>query len=68
MKEFVKRMLVEYEELNERTTKLLNFLLSDTYKNVLDDENRELLTLQYHAMVIYQNILKKRIDIQEKDE
>lgn len=60
--DFVQRMLVEYEDLQDRLVKLGAFINSDKFKE-LDDENRSLLNAQYHTMYTYKVILSRRIKI-----
>ena len=60
--DFVQRMLVEYEDLQDKLVKLGAFINSDKFKE-LDDENRSLLNAQYHTMYTYKVILSKRIKI-----
>lgn len=60
--DFVQRMLVEYEDLQDKLVKLGAFINSDKFKE-LDDENRSLLNAQYHTMYIYKVILSRRIKI-----
>lgn len=60
--DFVQRMLVEYEDLQDKLVKLDAFINSDKFKE-LDDENRSLLNAQYHTMYTYKVILSRRIKI-----
>lgn len=60
--DFVQRMLVEYEDLQDKLVKLGAFINSDKFKE-LDDENRSLLNAQYHTMYTYKIILSRRIKI-----
>jgi hypothetical protein len=60
--DFVQRMLVEYEDLQDKLVKLGAFINSDKFKE-LDDENRSLLNAQYHTMYTYKVILSRRIKI-----
>lgn len=60
--DFVQRMLVEYEDLQDKLVKLGAFINSDEFKE-LDNENRSLLNAQYHTMYTYKVILSKRIKI-----
>lgn len=60
--DFVQRMLVEYEDLQDKLVKLGAFINSDKFKE-LDDENRSLLNAQYHTMYTYKVILLRRIKI-----
>lgn len=60
--DFVQRMLVEYEDLQDKLVKLGAFINSDKFKE-LDDDNRSLLNAQYHTMYTYKVILSRRIKI-----
>lgn len=62
------RMLKEFNEVNERTNKLREFILSDKSKEV-DNLNRDLLIAQLKAMEAYISILSIRIGLNApKDE
>ena len=62
------RMLKEFNEVNERTNKLREFILSDKSKEV-DNLNRDLLIAQLKAMEAYVSILSIRIGLNApKDE
>lgn len=62
------RMLGEFNEVNERATKLRDFILSDKSKEI-DNLNRDLLIAQLKAMEAYVSILSIRIGLNSpKDE
>lgn len=62
------RMLEEFNEVNERATKLRDFILSDKSKEI-DNLNRDLLIAQLKAMEAYASILSIRIGLNSpKDE
>ena len=62
------RMLKEFNEVNERTNKLREFILSDKSKEV-DNLNRDLLIAQLKAMEAYVSVLSIRIGLNApKDE
>lgn len=62
------RMLGEFNEVNERTTKLRDFILSDKSKEI-DNLNRDLLIAQLKAMEAYVSVLSIRIGLNSpKDE
>lgn len=62
------RMLGEFNEVNERATKLRDFILSDRSKEI-DNLNRDLLIAQLKAMEAYVSILSIRIGLNSpKDE
>lgn len=62
------RMLEEFNEVNERATKLRDFILSDKSKEI-DNLNRDLLIAQLKAMEAYVSILSIRIGLNSpKDE
>lgn len=57
------RLLIESEELKQRTSKLRAFILSnDFYK--LNKESQDLLMQQYHVMFEYSLLLIKRIHLE----
>lgn len=62
MEDFKKRLKVEREELNNKIIKLGQFVNSDKFKT-LDDENRTLLLLQHYMMNQYLEVLDKRISL-----
>lgn len=57
------RMVTEFEELNEKTNKLRDFLLTKVDKVSMDNLNRDLLISQLKAMEAYQGILSIRIGL-----
>lgn len=62
------RMLEEFNEVNERATKLRDFILSDKSKEI-DNLNRDLLIAQLKAMEAYVSVLSIRIGLNSpKDE
>lgn len=62
------RMLGEFNEVNERTTKLRDSILSDKSKEI-DNLNRDLLIAQLKAMEAYVSVLSIRIGLNSpKDE
>lgn len=62
------RMLGEFNEVNERATKLRDFILSDESKEI-DNLNRDLLIAQLKAMEAYVSVLSIRIGLNSpKDE
>ena len=67
MKEYVKRMVKESEELEERINKLHAFMQGEAYA-ALPEEKRDLMTSQFFAMVTYSNILNQRLknELREK--
>lgn len=62
-KEVFDRLLVEFNELNERTTKCRGFLLDKEKSSVLDALNRDLLVAQLRSMEAYLSILSVRIGL-----
>lgn len=61
------RMVTEFEELNEKTNKLRDFLLTKTDKVSMDNLNRDLLISQLKAMEAYQGILSIRIGLNNQE-
>lgn len=60
--EVFQRMLDEFNEVNNRATKLRDFILSDKSKE-LDNLNRDLLIAQLKAMEAYVSVLSIRIGL-----
>ena len=61
------RMVTEFEELNEKTNKLRDFLLTKADKMPMDNLNRALLISQLKAMEAYQGILSIRIGLNNQE-
>jgi hypothetical protein len=61
--EFFDRMLDEFKELNEKTTKLRDFLVNDIKEADIDNLNKDLLVGQLKAMETYLTILSVRIGL-----
>ena len=61
------RMVTEFEELNEKTNKLRDFLLTRADKVSMDNLNRDLLISQLKAMEAYQGILSIRIGLNNQE-
>ena len=62
------RMVTEFEELNEKTNKLRDFLLTKADKVSMDNLNRDLLISQLKAMEAYQGILSIRIGLNNQED
>lgn len=62
-KEVFERMLVEFQDLNERTTACRDFILDEAKFGELDMINRDLLIAQLKAMETYLSILSIRLGI-----
>ena len=62
------RMVTEFEELNEKTNKLRDFLLTKADKMPMDNLNRDLLISQLKAMEAYQGILSIRIGLNNQED
>ena len=62
MEEFLIRVITEQNELYDKLTKLNNFISSEKFKS-LDDENQRLLKMQSNAMSIYNDVLNMRFDL-----
>ena len=67
-KEVFERLLVEFNEVNERVTKCRAFLMDEEKIKVLDALNRDLLIAQFKAMEIYLSILSVRIGLNTPQE
>lgn len=61
------RMVVEFNELVEKTEKLRDFLLNESDKAPIDNLNKDLLISQLKAMETYQGILSIRIGLNNKE-
>ena len=61
------RIVTEFEELNEKTNKLRDFLLTKADKVSMDNLNRDLLISQLKAMEAYQGILSIRIGLNNQE-
>ena len=61
------RMVTEFEELNEKTNKLRDFLLTKADQVSMDNLNRDLLISQLKAMEAYQGILSIRIGLNNQE-
>lgn len=61
------RMVTEFEELNKKTNKLRDFLLTKVDKVPMDNLNRDLLISQLKAMEAYQGILSIRIGLNNQE-
>ena len=61
------RMVTEFGELNEKTNKLRDFLLTKADKMPMDNLNRDLLISQLKAMEAYQGILSIRIGLNNQE-
>jgi hypothetical protein len=64
--EVLDRMLVEFQEIGERTNKLRTFILDESKFNELDNLNKDLLISQLKAMEAYISILSIRIGLNSK--
>lgn len=62
MKDWQQRAVDEAEELEEKLMKLAEFLGSDSFYK-LDNENQILLTQQYECMHDYHSVLRSRIEL-----
>ena len=61
------RMVTEFDELNKKTNKLRDFLLTKVDKVPMDNLNRDLLISQLKAMEAYQGILSIRIGLNNQE-
>lgn len=68
-KEVFEKMLSEFNEANERTVKLREFILNKEKFEKIDNLNRDLLIAQLKAMESYLSVLSIRIGLNApKDE
>jgi hypothetical protein len=61
--EVLDRMVVEFQEVGEKTNKLRAFILDEEKFNELDNLNKDLLISQLKAMEAYVSILSIRIGL-----
>lgn len=57
------RLLVEFNENNDRANKLRDFIISNEKYNELDNLNKDMLVAQLKAMEAYLSILSIRIGL-----
>lgn len=62
-KEVFERLLVEFDENNDRANKLRDFILNDDKFQELDNLNKDLLIAQLKAMEAYLSVLSIRIGL-----
>ena len=60
MEEHVKRLVVERDELSDKLKKLSEFMKSDTFKK-LDEDDKMILKIQKDSMETYKRALGLRI-------
>lgn len=58
--DLVREMKTEQEELSNRIVKLEQFISGDDFKAFSDDD-RFLVAIQHHMMLLYSSVLDKRI-------
>ena len=64
--EVLNRMLVEFQEIGEKTNKLRAFILDTEQFDKIDNLNKDLLIAQLKAMEAYVSILSIRIGLNSK--
>ena len=62
-KEVFERLLKEFSEVNERASKLKDFILDEEKIKTVDNLNKDLLIAQLKAMEAYLSILSIRIGL-----
>lgn len=62
-KEVFEKMITEFEQLNEKVTKLRDFIMDKDKFESLDFINRDLLIAQLKAMETYISVLSIRIGL-----
>ena len=62
-KEVFERLLKEFSEVNERASKLKDFILNEEKIKKVDNLNKDLLIAQLKAMEAYLSILSIRIGL-----
>lgn len=66
-KEVFERLITEFNEINERVTKLRTFLLDEEKLKEIDNLNKDLLIAQLKAMEAYLSVLSIRIGLNSQD-
>ena len=64
--EMLDRMLVEFQEVGERTNKLRDFILDTENFDKIDTLNKDLMIAQLKAMEAYVSVLSIRIGLNSK--
>ena len=64
--EILDRMIVEFQEVSERTTKLRTFILDPDKFDKIDNLNKDLMIAQLKSMESYISILSIRIGLNSK--
>lgn len=64
--EVLDRMIVEFQEVGERTNKLRNFILDTENFDKIDNLNKDLMIAQLKAMEAYVSVLSIRIGLNSK--
>ena len=67
-KEVFERLLMEFNENNERANKLRDFILNNDKFQELDNLNKDLLIAQLKAMEAYLSVLSIRIGLNAHQE
>jgi hypothetical protein len=60
MESFKERMIAEHKELAERVVKLSNFINTDLFKTLEEDEQNDMKE-QLRAMIMYRTTLERRM-------
>ena len=67
-KEVFDRLIIEFNENNERADKLRNFILNNEKFNEIDNLNKDLMIAQLKAMEAYLSVLSIRIGLNAPQE
>lgn len=67
-KEVFERLLMEFNENNERANKLRDFIINNEKFNEIDNLNKDLLITQLKAMEAYLSVLSIRIGLNAPQE
>ena len=62
MSDFLERLRGEFSELSDRVSKLRDFLGSETFESLVD-EQRDLLSRQFELMRQYMRVLGRRLEL-----
>ena len=65
MEDYVKRMIDEFNQLEERASKLNLFIETNDIFKTLPKEKQDLMRLQLQGMRVYEYALNKRIALED---
>lgn len=65
MEDYIKRMIDEFNQLEEKASKLNLFIETNDIFKTLSKEKQDLMRLQLQGMRVYEYALNKRIALEE---